>query len=152
MNERSQLLLFALEATLLTKVGQPTERWRMAQNLDYAIKSMTGAKYESVQLEWRNQLTEFLAIHHKSRYRNWNKIVVEAKEHVIPLCTSRVALLDLDAEQTKAVFDSVSWDIVALFAYLDFSDLTEHPVYDEITNIYLAGHLLCGWDRDFLVF
>jgi hypothetical protein len=112
-----------------------------------ATKALKSRAREHATLEARNQLSAYLAQHHRERDREWNKITEKLKREVVTPLKVRVWEPFRQAHGLDVKFvHSVEWNVLAALmenAYLD----CKHGCFffRELLTVYEAGHLPCGW-------
>lgn len=103
-------------------------------------------KWENIQLEARNNLTEYLCFDHREVYRLWNKITDEAKKYIQGPFDKKLEEYRNSFGLDKGFVNTVKWDILAAimeYVYLEY----KIPVfYLNLLKIYEKGHFPCGWD------
>ena len=111
-----------------------------------AVKHLSGHQWQKIKLEWRNELTLWLHLHHCARFQQWNELVTALNPHFMPIVERNVDRAVADETLRKAVRDAANWDILHLLMEAEYSDLREPKYYAALGLVYLDGHLPCGWD------
>lgn len=123
----------------------PVNSWEEATSL---FKDLI---WENTTLEAQNQLTLWLHLNAKEKYRDWNKIAVEHKDNILnPLIDEQIKPFQQNHNLDITFVHCVSWDILGTLmenSYLKFG----HKAFFflELFLIYEAGHFPCGWKGEF---
>ncbi len=115
--------------------------WKQAE------RSCKKRSWDNAQIEYRNQLTEYLFDNCRARLNaEWNPAVREAKAFLSESVTPKLTALQASIGFPQAVIDGVHWDAVAAImeAYYEFSG---HDAWfaTKLLGIYELGHFPCGW-------
>ncbi|MGG0334915.1 hypothetical protein [Priestia aryabhattai] len=113
-------------------------------------KNVKGVKWENICLEERNNLTGYLAKNKPELYnKNWNVLVREVKTEVLPKVVDKienqVSILGLSSD----IANSVKFDIINIIMVLTYEKYYNSDFYTSMLDIYLSGHIPCGWDGDY---
>ena len=111
-----------------------------------AVRHLGGHKWQKIKLEWGNDLTSWLCIHHRNRFQEWNERVKRLYPRFMPLVEANVCRAVTNADLQKPIRDAVNWDILSLLMESEYSDLREPRYYAALGLVYFDGHFPCGWD------
>lgn len=134
----------------LKNCGTDVER---AYNFDvYAItdikdvcKRLNSLEWENFCLDRRNDLTSFLFRNYRKDYGNWNNTVrLVKKEYIISISDSVMQVLQ-QREWPNSMVDDISFNLLCIFMANNYSELYSDVFWDRMLNVYLSGHLPCGW-------
>ncbi|WP_140456882.1 MULTISPECIES: hypothetical protein [Priestia] len=119
-------------------------------NIKKVNENVKGVKWENICLEERNILTGYLAKNKSELYNNnWNVLVREVKREVLPKVInkieSQVSILGLSSD----IVNSVKFDIINIIMVLTYEKYYNSDFYNSMLDIYLSGHIPCGWDGDY---
>lgn len=140
-----------LNCSWLEKCGAPQENlgslpaiW--IRKTDDAIKNISSVRWENACLAEQGNLSEFLAVNYKTEYnQSWNKIVDTVKTNYMP----NIMRLVEDACQKRGlpneVLNDISFNILSIFLASYFSQYYNSEFFNRLLEIYLSGHLPCGW-------
>lgn len=106
--------------------------------------------WENVRFDARGEVTEFLSRNHPKAYNSfWNKGVQSIRTHVIPkvepIIIERIKCLNLD----EKVYAYMRMDIINIAMVLSYSEYTHSEFYEKLLEVYLNGHLPCGWNGSY---
>jgi hypothetical protein len=128
-------------------VGQPIEASvTQVNSWPAAAKNLKGREWQKIKLNWSNDLSEWLCIHHRDRFQQWNDLVNELKPKFMPLVAASVERAVPDVDIRKPICDAVNWDILGLLMESEYSDLRTPKYYAALGLVYFDGHFPCGWD------
>jgi hypothetical protein len=129
------------------ELTMPVERIETWSQASKALKSQA---WERARLEARNQLTAFLSKHHRTRFREWNKLTQTYKHEVVALLESEVWEPFRQSQGLNDEFvESNRWNIVAALMENAYSDCGHKCFFfQELLTVYEAGHVPCGWVGD----
>lgn len=115
-----------------------------------ALNSIISPSWERVWMEARDDFSAYLGDNCKEVYeREWNIHTKKYRtEFVNPLCESLKRNYP-DDEKYNTVINFVRSNIIFLFMYNLFSDYYSNRFFDEMLEIYLAGHVPCGWEGSY---
>ncbi|MFS0901778.1 hypothetical protein AB3N02_01740 [Priestia aryabhattai] len=121
-------------------------------NKKVVSKNIKGVKWENICLEERNILTGYLAKNKAELYnKNWNGLVREVKTEILPKVIdkieSQVSILGLSSE----IVNAIKFDIINIIMVLTYEKYHHSDFYTGLLDIYLSGHIPCGWDGDYPV-
>ncbi|MCR8859840.1 MULTISPECIES: hypothetical protein [Bacillus] len=111
------------------------------------IKTMKKLEWENICLEERNNLTGYLAKNEPEIYnKNWNTLVKKIKAEVLPKITDDIEKQILILGLPKEILNPIKFDIVNLIMVLSYEEYYKSAFYNEMLEIYLSGHIPCGWN------
>lgn len=135
----------------LEKCGVPQENLissqvKWVQKVSDVTKSISSIRWENACLAEQGDISEFLAINHKTEYnKSWNVVAKAVKADYLP----QIMPLVRDACQRKGlsedVLNDVSFNLLSIFLSKYFSCYYQSKFFDDLLQIYLSGHLPCGW-------
>ena len=115
-------------------------------------QSLLGVKWQNIELEEVNKLTEYLFHNYSDLYQNkWNTLVVEFKDkHLKNFDRLLLAKInEVFGNLSTLVINYVHWDILEIVMASTFEDCLEPTFYSEILKIYQNGFFPCGWRGKF---
>lgn len=120
------------------------------QNATKAMDTITTIKWENICLNESGNITSYLAIHNKEEYnKNWNQLVRRVKIEVFPQIVEKIQ----EGIRLKCLPDSIINDIkfnlVNILVSDAFSNHYRSEFYHQMYQIYISGHLPCGWDGEY---
>lgn len=109
-------------------------------------KSINSTKWENMCLDRMGDFTAYLTKNHKDEYKKyWNEEVKYIKANYIPSISENINKVLLEKELPLDILDDMKMNIVSLFMLEFYSDYYSCDFYEKMQEIYLAGHLPCGW-------
>jgi len=120
---------------------------RWADSATQAQAACTGRFWDWVSLEAQNALSLFLSRAVPERFRHWNEIVQDAKVEVIgPLMAGILARRLEVCGIGVGTRHRIEYDLTMALVASAHSDLDERPrFFEQLLQIYRAGHVPCGW-------
>lgn len=118
----------------------------VVKDREKAIKSVTSMKWGNICLEAQNDLTSYLFFNQRESYeKDWNNEVVHIKQEYWSKMSDPI-LAALEARGLpEEVLKDVQFNVVALFMANFYSECYSSAFYEQMLEIYLSGHLPCGW-------
>lgn len=115
-----------------------------------ALESITSPRWEKIWKEARDDFSAYLRDNCKEVYESeWNKHTKKYRtEFVNPLCESLKKNYP-DNEKYITFINFVRSNIIFLFMYNLFSDYYSNYFFEKMLEIYLAGHVPCGWEGSY---
>ena len=113
------------------------------------IKSLPSTKWINLETKEFNKLIDWFRT--SSICLDWNRSVREIKKEEMPKFDLLVKdkIKELFANEQKLVLDSFHYDLLLIIMKLTiskrFSSNAEPYFFNELLEIYKAGHLPCGW-------
>lgn len=118
----------------------------VVKDKEKAIKNITSTKWGNICLEARGDFTEYLFFNHRESYeKDWNNEVDYIKQEywnkMSDTISARLAAKGIPGE----VLALVASNVVCLFMANFYSECYTSEFYVQMLEIYLSGHLPCGW-------
>ncbi|SFJ93169.1 MULTISPECIES: hypothetical protein [unclassified Bacillus (in: firmicutes)] len=111
------------------------------------VKIVNGIEWENICLEESNNLTGYLAKNEPEIYNgNWNTLVKKIKAEVLPKITDDIEKQITILGLPKDILHAVKFDIVSIIMVLSYEEYYKSVFYNEMLEIYLSGHIPCGWN------
>ena len=150
MNTETEVILQDLAALKwFHAVGTPIAGdVTQTKNWSASAKYLGSHKWQKIKLAWRNELTEWLCVHHRQRFQEWNNLVVSLNPRVLPLVEAAVTAAITEEKVSKSIRDAIQWDILGLLLESEYSDLRKPKYYAALGLVYFDGHFPCGWDTN----
>lgn len=113
-------------------------------NQEHAIACLNSLVYENASLGKQNDMS--FAV--REVPKNWNDAVKEIKQSgYIGRVSKRIKSgLKIKGIPGEEVLETVRWDILHLFLANYFSEYYTDVFYEQMFQIYLSGHLPCGYE------
>lgn len=112
-----------------------------------ALNSICNPKWERVWMDARDDFTDYLDDTCKELYeRVWNKYVKKYREEFANPLSESLKKRYPDNEIYETFIGFVRSNIIFMFMYNLFSDYYKCRFFDEMLEIYLNGHVPCGWE------
>lgn len=115
------------------------------------IKNLiNGIKWENVCLEENGDFTAFLHMNHKEDYNKyWNEMVVKIKKEYISAISESLEIALDEFKGKDSIMVDIKANLVILFMLNFYSEYYNSDFYDKMLEIYLSGHLPCGWSGNY---
>lgn len=113
-------------------------------------KNINGIKWENLCIDRRGDFTTYLFKNHKLEYnKNWNDEVREIKEKYIPMISEKVSIALTNNGMVSNILNGINMNLLSIFMLEYFSEYYSCDFYNKMLEIYLAGHLPCGWAGEY---
>lgn len=113
-------------------------------------KLINGIKWENICLEECGDLTAFLHIHYNEDYNKyWNEMVKKIKKDYISVISESLEAALQDNKDKDSIIIDIKSNLVTIFMLNFYSEYYKSDFYDKMLEIYLSGHLPCGWNGDY---
>jgi hypothetical protein len=98
-------------------------------------------------------LANWISRNARDRSREWNTHISAIKpqiiQHVNRAVSARFGVWNFFSwRRMRKLKDALNWDLLACCMAAEYSDLREVRFYRILTELYLEGHMVCGWDGD----
>ena len=111
---------------------------------------LSSKKYVIKQIYRRGDFTTYLFKNHKLEYnKNWNDEVREIKEKYIPMISEKVSIALTNNGMLSNILNDINMNILSIFMLEYYSESYSCDFYNKMLEIYLAGHLPCGWAGEY---
>lgn len=111
-----------------------------------AVKSANSIKWQNFCLDVQNDLTEYLFFNHRESYeKDWNREVIYVKQEYWSKMSDTILAALASKGLPDKVLSHVQTDVLALFMADFYSECYTSGFYEQMLEIYLSGHLPCGW-------
>lgn len=118
----------------------------LLKNKEEVIESINSIKWENVCLEKSGDFTFFLSQNYKKQYNEmWNTEVKAIKKIYISKLSKGLKTGLIKSNLPLDILDDVKFNVVTLFMANYFSDYYTNEFFEQMLQIYLSGHLPCGW-------
>ena len=114
------------------------------ENQEHGIACLNSLVYENASLEKQNDMS--FAV--REVPKDWNDVVKEIKQSgYIGKVSKRIKSgLKLKGIPGEEVLETVRWDLLHLFLANYYSEYYTDVFYEQMLQIYLSGHLPCGYE------
>jgi len=133
------------ETRLLGNVGQPYLDYVTVPTAKKMEASINSIKWENTVLEARGDVTEFLSMHHHEADQRWNDFVWTAKALIGELIDPHLDALVKNGRASKSAAASMRFDFINILVIECYKEYTTSEFFDRELDIYLNGHVPCGW-------
>jgi hypothetical protein len=130
-----------LEPSMIGKIEQ-------CLSWEEAIQESEKYEWKCIKNEAINQISEYLDIHHRKIYQNWNIVVQEIRPQIIEVNENKIKP-NLPINFIPQLGNSVKSDIFDLLIETHWSYLVEPVFFTPVTFWYIKGHFPCGWQGNF---
>lgn len=90
--------------------------------------------------------TTYLLKNHKAEYNKyWNDEVREIKEQYISKISEKVIFSLKNNDLSVGILDDIKMNLLSIFMLEYYAKYYSSDYYTKMLEIYLAGHLPCGW-------
>ena len=124
-------------------------------SLEKALKHLESRKWDLIQTERLGDISANLSKYHKEASRTWNDAVATVRAEIYPFVLEKVESLQIESSHISIIKKNVRYDIIAIATSIIYQDLYRSEFHKRILDIYMAGHLPCGWcgksDRGYLI-
>lgn len=118
----------------------------VVKDKEKAIKSITAMKWGNVCLEAQNDRTSYLFFNYRESYeKDYNNEVDYIKQEYWSKMADKILAALQRKGLSEEVLKYVQSDVVELFMANFYSECHTSEFYEQMLEIYLSGHLPCGW-------
>lgn len=113
---------------------------------------MRGIKWENLELEAVNELTEYLCFQRPELYHTiWNPLVIALKSaYTNPLIEKLMPELEARfGKDTENVQTALRWDILHILIGEYYKNVRALALYGDLLTVYRSGHLPVGWAGEY---
>ena len=115
------------------------------KTVDKAVKQINSTKWENTYLEAANEFSVFMVRNHMDDFSRANDIIKLAKQKYLVEMGEKVKKAWSDEESKDSIWMDVSFIMVKLFSLDHYSEYFKSEFYEHLLEVYLSGHLPCGW-------
>lgn len=133
----------------LSQTGTIEVDYELITDLHSAEKSINSLKWENLCLEMRGKFTASLSKNNEEIFQEWNNIVKEVKEKIIPLVEEQLNNLVMEKKITENMKAQIKFDIINISLYKTYSPFISSDFYESLYGVYLKGYIPCGWKGKF---
>lgn len=116
-------------------------------------KNINSAKWENLCLDRMGDFTTYLLKKHKAEYNKyWNDEIRIIKKEYISEISEKVnqSLLNKGFNDLAvSILDDIKMNILSIFMLEYYSYYYSSDFYNNMLEIYLTGHLPCGWTGNY---
>ena len=115
-------------------------------------KHLKSLKWENTCLEAYNDFSAFMFIHSNKPIdaKEWNTLVELIKSEYLEKLSDKVKKLWIDEDTSEDVWIDFSSSMIDLFLLDYYAGYYKSEFHDQLLEIYLSGHLPCGWKGKYL--
>ncbi len=112
-------------------------------NREKAIASLNHEKWENFIFERFQDVVGLKTVD----FKIWNVSAKEVRKEIVPKIVENIKNNNHDKEMLKAISDQFKFDIVVCIVGDRFKESAkpEIELFEQICEIYLSGHIPCGW-------
>lgn len=114
-----------------------------------AIDRVDSIEWENFQLDRSGDITEYLTLHNKDAYRQWNQITEELKLYLEVYIYPEVEEYLEAADFPKKLLTSIRWDVLSYLQEKTYEPYGVPLFFNLLIDSYKSGKLPCGWDGHF---
>ena len=151
MQNRTQTTLEQLQqADWFHHVGEPREGpFVVVSSWNEAITRCSSPEWEDLTLEAANRFSEAVARRSHERFQQWNAIVAEMRQAIVPILEQKIKPARLLFHLPQVFEDVVRWDVLHLCMEAEYADIFPPGFFASQGYWYVQGRFPCGWDGDF---
>ena len=110
------------------------------------MKSIQSIAWENTCLEAQGDLSEYLHIYHRKEFDEyWNKEVDIIKETYYPPISDKIEKIIEEKNYPLEIKADLDYTILLILMADYYSEFYESVFFKNLLEIYLSGHLPCGW-------
>lgn len=115
-----------------------------------AIKTLISTDWKNICLEERGNITAYLSIHNKEEYnKNWNQFTRKIKLEILPQIIEKIQESISKKNLPESIIDDIKFNLTTILISDVFSDYYRSEFFQQLYQIYISGHLPCGWDGEY---
>jgi hypothetical protein len=136
------------ETTLLGHVGEPYLDYTVLSSVTQMRASLTNGIWENIVLEESRNITSFLARMHPAEDQKWNDLARSAKAFLHQKMEGKISRLITTHVLSDEDADFVRFDLVNLLVMDNYRPYVTSGFFDQLADIYINGHIPCGWNGE----
>jgi hypothetical protein len=109
--------------------------------LDDGLRLAVSPEWESLRLEYRNDLTTYLSFSQRNRDLEWNKYARAFRDFFESNVSPNVVKALADHGLPAALLADIGWDLVSYWQEIAYAHLRRPAFYCHLWVVYRAGHL-----------
>ncbi len=118
----------------------------MVNSEKVVLKNISGIKWERVCMEEQGNLTGYLHMNHRTEYNEyWNKEVGIIKEKYLPAIVDKIGIKLKEKKYSPEIMNDIRYNLIIIMRADFYSEFYTSYFYTNILEIYLSGHVPCGW-------
>lgn len=110
-----------------------------------AIDMIESMEWENFQLDRSGDTTEYLSLHYKESYREWNSITEELKHYLEINVYPNIEEALHKYQLSERILPSIHWDILSYLQEKVYEHLGIPTFYNLTLDSYKKGMIPCGW-------
>ncbi len=115
-------------------------------SVNEVAEHINSLKWENVCLDQMGDFTAYLSINYPDEYNNyWNEQVYTVKEKYVSVIEKKIEKNMLRLNLPNSILEDMKMNILSLFMLNYYSEYYESDFYQTMHEIYMKGHLPCGW-------
>lgn len=97
-------------------------------------------------MEEQGNLTGYLHMNHRTEYNEyWNKEVGIIKEKYLPAIVDKIGIKLKEKKYSPEIMNDIRYNLIIIMMADFYSEFYTSYFYTNILEIYLSGHVPCGW-------
>lgn len=110
------------------------------------IKNIQSLSWENICQDAQGDLMEYLGTYYTEEFDNyWNKNVIYIKKNYLPTILDNINGAIKDKDFSPEIIYSISHNILMIIISDYYSGYYESVFFKNLLEIYLSGHIPCGW-------
>lgn len=103
-------------------------------------------EWENTFLDADGEISGYLHTHHNKEYNeSWNKAVNIIKEEYLPPILDKIKKLIGEKNYSLELMPYISYNVLDILMADFYSNFYESVFFKNLSEIYLSGHIPCGW-------
>ena len=107
-------------------------------------KHINSIKWENTCHEISEDFSNFICMQYIN-CNEWNSLVCSVKSEYIEKLCNKVKKMWIDEETSEDIWIDIRCNLIALFMLDYCTEYYKSEFYDQLLEIYLSGHIACGW-------
>lgn len=117
--------------------------WRLKSKF---LRSIRSFDWENAYLDAQGDLTGYLHLHHNKEYNEyWNEEVTIIKEKYLPPILDKIKKAIDERNYSTDIIPYIRYNVVEIMMSNFYSEFYESVFFKNMLEVYLSGHLPCGW-------
>lgn len=111
-----------------------------------ALKVIRSIAWENTCLDAQGDLSGYLHLHHNREYNEyWNEEVTIIKENFLPPILEKVKRTIEEKNYSLDIIEDIEYNVLIIMMSNFYSEFYESVFFKNMLEVYLSGHLPCGW-------
>lgn len=124
----------------------PPNGWISIGTKSKMEKALKSSSWEDFNLDRCNELCVAINDRDREKFQTWNNVVDWATDEAAKIARRYPKL---EVPLSTSSLELINADVLMILAESEFSDLVPAGFFHRLLEVYLAGHIPCGWSGEY---